>query len=125
MTIALAVLRTLIGSVFVVMSVASLIEYSTFLSAYMHWGIPAPSFSVFLLAACEAVCGVLLMIGWLVRPGALVLATIVVEIWITAGRVDGKAYLVVPPILFAALVFYAWRSGRYSAWSPKHRPGTQ
>jgi uncharacterized membrane protein YphA (DoxX/SURF4 family) len=124
MTIALALIRTLIGLAFVAASISSLAAYSAFVEAYARWGIPAPGFAVFLLAAIEAVCGVFLMIGWLVRPAALVLATIVVEVWLTAGRADGGIYLVVSPVLFATLVFYAWRSGRYST-APTHRPGTQ
>jgi uncharacterized membrane protein YphA (DoxX/SURF4 family) len=123
--IALAVVRTLIGLFFVLEGIVGFISHDTLVPIFTRWHVPYPELSVPILAAIVGVCGMLLMIGWLVRPAALVLATIVLEIAITGGRVDGGPYLIATPPLFVALVYYAWRSGRYGAWSPKRRPGTQ
>jgi uncharacterized membrane protein YphA (DoxX/SURF4 family) len=125
MIIALAVVRTLIGLFFVAEGASGMVSHGAFVEMFTRWQIPYPGFSVPILAAIVMVCGLLLMSGWLVRPAALVLATIVVEMAITAGRVDGGAYLFLTPVLFTALVYYAWRSGRYGSWSPKRPPGTQ
>ncbi|HTV73038.1 MAG TPA: DoxX family membrane protein [Candidatus Acidoferrales bacterium] len=125
MTIALAALRTLIGLLFVGNAITEFIERAQWVTLLGHWQLPHPEITVFVVAAVEFVCGALLMLGALVRPAALVLATIMVAMTATAGRVDGGLYLVVPPILFVGLVFYAWRSGRVSTWSPTRRPGTQ
>jgi putative oxidoreductase len=125
MLIVLAVVRTLIGLFFVAEGVMGFVSHEAFMDTFARWQVPYPEFSVPILAAIAGVCGLLLMMGWLVRPAALVLATILVEIAITGGRVDGGAYMIVPPLLFAALVYYAWRSGRYAGWAPTRRPGTQ
>jgi uncharacterized membrane protein YphA (DoxX/SURF4 family) len=123
--ITLAVVRTLIGFFFVAEGIAGFISHDTFVPMFARWQVPYPEFSVPILAAIVAVCGMLLMIGWLVRPAALILATIVLEIALTGGRVDGGLYIIATPPLFATLVYYAWRSGRYGTWSPHRRPGTQ
>jgi uncharacterized membrane protein YphA (DoxX/SURF4 family) len=124
-TIALAALRSLVGLLFVGTAVAEFIERTQAIALFARWELPHPEISIFVVAAIEFVCGALLMLGALVRPASLVLATIMVGEMATAGRVDGGLYLVVPPMLFALLVFYAWRSGRVSTWSPTRRPGTQ
>jgi uncharacterized membrane protein YphA (DoxX/SURF4 family) len=125
MLIVLAVVRTLIGIFFVAQGVAGFVSHDAFVDTFTRWQIPSPEFSVPILAAISGVCGLLLMVGWLVRPAALALATILVEVTITGGRVEGGAYMIAPPLLFAALVYYAWRSGRYAGWAPTRRPGTQ
>jgi uncharacterized membrane protein YphA (DoxX/SURF4 family) len=125
MLIALAVIRTLIGLFFAVEGVTGFTSRDAFAELFTHWHVPYPEFLVPIFAAIAVVCGVLLMIGWMVRPAALLLASIVVEMTITAGRVDGGVYMIVPPLLVAALAYYAWRSGRYAGWTPTRRPSTQ
>jgi uncharacterized membrane protein YphA (DoxX/SURF4 family) len=73
----------------------------------------------------ELVCGVLLAVGILTRPVALLLATVMVGAMMTAGRVDGGMYLLVPPLLFVLCVLLAWRSGRFPGPAPARPPGVQ
>jgi uncharacterized membrane protein YphA (DoxX/SURF4 family) len=125
MTMVLAALRTLVGLAFVAAAVDEIVEHAQFAILFGRWQLPHPEISVFFVAAVEIVCGALLTLGALVRPAALVLATFMVGEMLTAGRIDGGVHFIVPPILFVVLVFYAWRSGRVSRWSPTRRPGTQ
>ncbi len=125
MQIALAALRSLLGFVFVLSGAAKLVQRDFFAHQFAHWGFPAPFIFSLAIGATEVVCGVLLAVGALTRPVALLLATIMVGAMLTAGRVDGGMHLIVPPILFALLVLYAWRTRRYSGRTPARRPGVQ
>lgn len=125
MQIALAALRSLLGFVFVITGADKLIEHATYADRFAHWGVPAPAIFSLAIGATEVVCGVLLAIGALTRPVALLLATIMVGAMFTAGRVDGGIHLIVPPILFALCVLYAWRTRRYGGRTPVRRPGVQ
>jgi len=123
-SIALPVLRTLTGLFFVGAAIVKLATFGTYVVSFNRWGLPAPAFLVGVVAALELVCGALLAGGILVRPVALLLATLMVGAVLTAGRVDGGPYLVVPPLLFVLTVFFAWRSARYPGLAPR-RPGVQ
>ncbi len=125
MPTALLIVRSLLGVLFVAIGLAHFIAYPHFAAMFAHWDIPAPQLAVFVLGALQLVCGVLLAWGVVVRPACLMLATIMVGAMLTAGRTDGGLHLIVPPILFGVLVFFAWGRGRFGAWRPSHRPGTQ
>src|SRR5579864_8570556 len=113
MTIALATLRTLTGLFFVVAGIVQLVAFGRSAGDFARWGLPAPEALVVLVAAVEMVCGALLAVGALTRPVGLLLATLMVGATLTAGRSDGGVYYVVPPLLFALTVFFAWRSARF------------
>jgi putative oxidoreductase len=123
-TIVLAVLRTLTGLYFVVVGVMKIVLFGASVANFTRWGLPVPGVVVVLVAAVEIVCGALLAAGALTRPVGLLLATLMVAATLTAGRTDGGVYLVVPPLLFAVTVFFAWRSARFPA-PVTRRPGVQ
>jgi hypothetical protein len=125
MSTALALLRILVGLVFVVAGAAKLIAHGPMTAQFAAWGLPFAGWMVVAVAATELVCGGLLVAGALTRPVALVLATLMVGAMLTAGRIDGRIHLILPPILFAICVFFAWRSGRYPGRTPLRRPGVQ
>jgi len=125
MQIALAGLRSLLGLVFVLAGAYQLVAREASVAQFAHWGLPAPRSFSLAIGATEVVCGFLLAIGALTRPVALLLATIMVGATFTAGRIDGGPYLIVPPILFALCVLYAWRMRRYGGHTPARRPGVQ
>ena len=125
MQIALAALRTVLGLIFVIVGADKLIQHAQVTELFAHWGLPAPGIFSLAIGATEIVCGVLLAVGALTRPVALLLATIMVGTIFTAGRVDGGIHLIVPPILFALCVLYAWRTRRYGGRTPVRRPGVQ
>ena len=122
---ALLVARSLVGLLFVGTGFMHFISYQHYAAMFAHWEVPAPQIAVFVLGALQLVCGALLAFGVVVRPACLMLATIMVGAMLTAGRIDGGMHLIVPPVLFLALVFFAWGRGRFGAWRPSHRPGTQ
>ncbi|HMD02692.1 MAG TPA: DoxX family protein [Candidatus Baltobacteraceae bacterium] len=125
MTLALTALRALIGLFFIIAGMVQVIQHDALAGLYARWAIPAPGTLVFAIGATEIVCGVLFMLGALTRPVGLLLATIMIGATLTAGRIEGGAYLVLPPLLFLLLVFFAWRSGRYGGRTPVRRPGVQ
>jgi len=125
MLIVLAVIRTLIGLFFAAEGVMGFISRDAFAEMFTRWQIPYPELCVPVFAAIAGMCGLLLMIGWMVRPAALLTASMMIVATITAGRVDGGVYMIVPPFLGAALAYYAWRSGRFGGWTPSRRPSTQ
>lgn len=125
MTIALAVLRTLVGLLFVAAGIFQLIAFGTAIANFARYGLPVPGVVVVLVSAVEIVCGALLAVGALTRPVGLLLATLMVGVTLTAGRIDGGASLIVPPLLFVLTVFFAWRSARFPGMTAKRRPGVQ
>jgi len=122
-TIALALVRTLVGLLFVASGAAKLFDHAQASADFARWGVPSPDISVLLVAALEIICGGLFALGALTRPVGLLLATLCVGAAIFAGRVD-HAYWIGMPILFLSTVFFAWRSGR-PAPKPLRRPGVQ
>ena len=83
--IALAALRSLLGFVFVLAGADILIQRGLFAEQFAHWGLPAPGTFSLAIGATEVVCGVLLAVGALTRPVALLLATIMVGAFFTAN----------------------------------------
>ncbi len=124
MTIALAVLRTLVGLTFVAFGLWKLFDHAAFVERFAHWGLPAPDWTVPVYAAIEIVCGALLALGALTRPVGLLLATLMIVALFTAGRTDGGVSIALPLVLFLLTVFFAWRSARFSR-APLRRPGVQ
>ncbi len=125
MVIVLALIRTLVGLVFVASGVAKLVQPAAFSTKFAHWGLPMPATFSLSVGAIETVCGALFALGALTRPVGLLLATIMVGAIMTAGRVDGMPHLVIAPLLFAATVFFAWRAGRFGGTAPRRPPGVQ
>jgi|GEM_PF-1903891 len=123
-SIALAVLRTLTGLFFVAAGVLQLVTFGAAVASFARWGLPVPGVLLVVVASLEIVCGALLSVGALVRPVALLLATLMVGATLSGGRAEGGAYLVIPPLLFALTVFFAWRSARFPGMAPR-RPGVQ
>ena len=123
--VVLAVARVLIGLLFVLTGALQLVRHGHFTSLFARWHVPAPESAVTLIGALELVCGILLAAGVLTRPVALLLATVMIGAMMTAGRVDGGIYLLVPPVLFVLCVLLAWRSGRFPGPAPARPPGVQ
>lgn len=125
MTIFLAILRTLVGLVFVVAGAAKLFQHDVFAANFARWNVPEPGIAVLVVGALEIVCGGLFALGALTRPVGMLLATIMIAAAYFAGRVDPIPHLIVTSILFVLTVFFAWRSGRVPGRTPARRPGVQ
>jgi uncharacterized membrane protein YphA (DoxX/SURF4 family) len=125
MRIALAIVRTLVGLVFVFAGASKLFQHDLFAGMFRDFGIPQPEIAVTVVGAIEVVCGLLFALGALTRPVGLILATVMAVAAVTAGLKYPVPHLIVTSILFIALVFFAWRSGRYAGAKPARRPGVQ
>lgn len=125
MTIFLAILRTLVGLVFVSAGAAKLFGHAAVAAKFASWGVPVPDVSVLAVGALEIVCGGMFALGALTRPVGMLLATIMVAAAYFAGRAEPIPHLIVTPVLFALCVFFAWRSGRVPGRTPIRRPGVQ
>lgn len=125
MSQAVVVVRAVVGAVFALAGVRAIVRFAATVHEFATWQIPDPQVWAPAIAAAAIVCGVLLAIGALTRPVALLLATIAIGVVLTAGRFAGGPYLYAPPLLFTACVVFAWRSGRISSEAPPRPPGVQ
>lgn len=90
------------------------------MDGYTKWmtdlQFPAPAFMAYLGKGTELVCGVLLLIGWLTRPAAIILALTMLTVAFGMGH--GKVFTDDQhPFLFVvlSLVFVFTGPGKYSA----------
>jgi uncharacterized membrane protein YphA (DoxX/SURF4 family) len=125
MRIALAIVRTLVGLLFVLSGFGKLFQHDMFVQMFAGFGIPEPDIAVPVVGAIEVVCGALFALGALTRPVGLILATVMAVAAATAGVHQPIPHLIVTPVLFILCVFFAWRSGRYGGSRPARRPGVQ
>lgn len=111
---ATTVVRIVTGALFVSFSVGKFVDHARESADFDHYGIPAPEVATYLVGALELMGGVLLVIGLLTRPAALLLALNMTGAIATAGRVDGGTFhLGVAPAMLVAMLFLVWAgSGR-------------
>ena len=110
------VVRVVTGLFFVSTSLGKFFDYSKEVDDFRGFEVPWPEVAVPVVGVVELVGGVLLVVGLLTRPAALVLALNMVGALATAGRVEGGSFhLVYGPILLVAMVFLCWAGpGRLS-----------
>ena len=108
------VVRIVTGALFVSFSLGKFVDHAQESADFDHYGIPAPEVATYLVGTLELVGGILLLIGLLTRPAALLLALNMVGAIATAGRVDGGTFhLGVGPAMLVAMLFLVWAgSGR-------------
>jgi putative oxidoreductase len=111
---ATTVVRVVTGVLFVTFSLGKFVDHAQESADFDHYGIPAPEVATYLVGALELVGGLLLVIGLVTRPAALLLALNLVGAIATAGRVDGGTFhLGVAPAMLVAMLFLVWAgSGR-------------
>ena len=81
----LLVLRLLSGGVFVVFGIGKFVNHASELASFRSYGLPAPEIFVVVIGLIELVGGLLLIIGLLTRPVALVLAGDMVGAIVVSG----------------------------------------
>ncbi|MEZ5117061.1 MAG: DoxX family membrane protein [Candidatus Nanopelagicales bacterium] len=108
------VVRLAAGVVLVAVSLSKFTRHADLVAAFERYGIPLPELSVYLAGTVELVGGLLLVLGLLTRPAALVVAAQMVVAVGTGGRIDRDFFhLWLGLILLAAALFLAWSgSGR-------------
>jgi putative oxidoreductase len=111
---ATAAVRVVTGVLFVLFSLGKFVDHAKESADFAHYGIPAPEVATYFVGALELLGGLLLIVGLLTRPVALLLAANLVGAIATAGRVDGGSFhLGVAPTMLAAMLFLLWAgSGR-------------
>ncbi len=105
----LAFLRMTSGVVFVPIGVGKIVDHSSEVADFRHYGIPAADAAVWLTGTVEILCGLLLVVGLMTRPAAALLALTLIGAISTAGRIDGGSFhLGVAPTLLLAMVLILW-----------------
>ena len=118
----LALLRIVIGAVFIGAGVRKLGERAATTADFDHWGLPAPATTSLVISVLEIVCGLLILLGLATRLGALILCVDMLGAVATAGRIDGGPHLGRAAGAGAALpVLVARGGGRWQLLGP-HRP---
>jgi putative oxidoreductase len=104
-----AVVRVVTGLFFVSTSFGKFFDYSKEVDEFRGFEVPWPEVAVPVVGVVELVGGILLVLGFLTRPAAIVLALNMIGALATAGRVEGGSFhLVYGPVLLIAMLFVAW-----------------
>jgi putative oxidoreductase len=108
------VVRVGTGVLFVTFSLGKFVDHASESADFDRYGVPAPEVATYFVGTLELVAGVLLVVGLLTRPAALLLALNLVGAIATAGRVDGGSFhLGVGPAMLFAMLYLVWAgSGR-------------
>jgi uncharacterized membrane protein YphA (DoxX/SURF4 family) len=77
--------RSLIAVIFVASGAVKLLMYSEQVEMFIEWGVPFPEAFVPLVGVVEVAAGVAVLLGFLGRTAATVLAVVMVGAVVTAG----------------------------------------
>ena len=97
-----------LGIVFLASGASKLIDHQQAVVDFTRWGLPAPDVLTIVVGVWELCASALLMAGIGTRRVALALAAEMAVAFAFAGRVDGGAQLIVPPVLAALCLGLAW-----------------
>jgi putative oxidoreductase len=105
----LVLLRLLSGGVFVVFGIGKFVNHTSELASFKTYGLPAPEAFVIVIGVIELVGGLLLIIGVLTRPAALVLAGDMVGAIVVSGIAKGEIIsLTFAPAELVAMLVLLW-----------------
>ena len=91
--------------VFIAFGAGKFVNHASELASFKTYGLPAPEFFVYAIGAIEIVGGLLLLLGWLVRPAALVLAGDMVGAIVVSGFKEGEIIsLTLAPALLVVMI---------------------
>ena len=107
--VAALVARVVGGGVFVVFGVGKFTQHASEVASFQDYGLPAPDAFVYVIGVVEVVGGLLLVLGFLTRPAALVLAGDMVAAIIVSGIALGEIIsLTVAPAELAVCLYLLW-----------------
>lgn len=116
---ALLGLRLLAGGVFVVFGIGKFVNHSSELASFKSYGLPAPEILVIVIGLVELAGGLLLIIGVLTRPAALVLAGDMIGAIVISGIAKGEIIsLTLAPAELVAMLVLLWTGPGASALRP-------
>ena len=105
----LLTLRLLSGGVFVVFGIGKFANHASELASFKTYGLPAPEVFVIVIGLVELAGGLLLIIGVLTRPAALVLAGDMIGAIIVSGIAKGEIIsLTLAPAELVVMLVLLW-----------------
>jgi putative oxidoreductase len=106
---ALLGLRLHSGGVFVVFGIGKFVNHASELASFKTYGLPGPEIFVIVIGLVELVGGLLLIIGVLTRPAALVLAGDMIGAIVVSGIAKGEIIsLTLAPAELVAMLVLLW-----------------
>ncbi len=113
----LTLTRVVAGVVFVVSGAGKFINHASELSSFHGYGLPWPSAFVYVIGVLELAGGLLLIMGLLTRPAALLLAGDMIGAIAVSGIGQGEtiSLTLAPALLIATVTLVALGPGRLAA----------
>ena len=105
----LLVLRLVTGAFLVGVGIGKLTDRASEVADFRHYGVPLPDLAVPVAGVVEIVGGTCVLVGFLVRPAAALVALNLLVALFTAGVTDGGTFHLVigPTVMLAMLVLVA------------------
>jgi putative oxidoreductase len=120
----LLALRVFSGGVFIVFGTGKFVNRGSELASFRSYGLPAPEALLVVIGVIELVGGLLLIVGVLTRPAALVLAGDMVGAIVVSGVAKGELIsLTLAPAELAALLLLLWAGPGVHSLSPSPPAG--
>ena len=102
---ALLALRIVTGVFLVGVGIGKFTDRASEIADFRHYGVPLPEVAVSVAGVVEIVGGICVVVGFLVRPAAAVVALNLLVALLTAGVTDGGTFhLVVGPTVMLAMI---------------------
>jgi len=103
--VVLGVVRLVTGVFLVGVGIGKFTDRASEIADFRHYGVPLPDVAVSLAGVVEIAGGVCVIVGFLVRPAAAVVALNLLVALLTAGVTDGGTFhLVVGPLVMVAMI---------------------
>ena len=103
--VVLGVVRLVTGVFLVGVGIGKFTDRASEIADFRHYGVPLPDVAVSLAGIVEIAGGVCVIVGFLVRPAAAVVALNLLVALLTAGVTDGGTFhLVVGPLVMVAMI---------------------
>jgi putative oxidoreductase len=102
-------IRLVGGTIFLLFGVYKFTDHAKETASFESYGLPSPSLFAYAIGVVEIAGGLLLLLGLLTRPAALVLAGDMVGAVATAGPTEGGGInLGLAPLLLVWMLVLAW-----------------
>jgi putative oxidoreductase len=97
--------RLAAGAFLVGVGLGKFTDHASELADFRHYGVPFPELAVPLAGVIEVVGGACVVVGFLIRPAAALVALNLLGALLTAGLTDGGTFhLVVGPVVMVAML---------------------